>query len=334
MCLPPAAGGSCGNVLTILSLLGWTSYPIARLRDDSAADLLLEDIERWGVKSSLISRGPSGSTPIIVERIHLGRNGHTWHHFEWTCPTCGAWLPRFRPVLATQVPAIVGKAPKPRVFYFDRVARGILELARAARSHGALIIFEPSSVKEPRLFRECLGVADILKYSSERMDYAHELLRDVAAPLEVATFGEHGLRFRWRGGRSVPRWRTMEATPTPGLRDAAGAGDWCTAAVAHSLGRGGRASLEEASLGDVEAALAVGQGLAALNCQHYGARGLMCSLPPKRLRALLQAVWNGQRPSATAEVDGQCLTADYGQLCPSCADAGVQRTLSAGSHRR
>src|SRR4051794_26004402 len=31
------AGGTCGNVLTILSCLGWSSYPVARLADNAPA---------------------------------------------------------------------------------------------------------------------------------------------------------------------------------------------------------------------------------------------------------------------------------------------------------
>jgi hypothetical protein len=31
------AGGTCGNVMTILSSLGWDSYPVARLNGDSAS---------------------------------------------------------------------------------------------------------------------------------------------------------------------------------------------------------------------------------------------------------------------------------------------------------
>lgn len=39
------AGGSCGNVLTILSYMGWDSYPIARLSNNVASDLLIQDLK-------------------------------------------------------------------------------------------------------------------------------------------------------------------------------------------------------------------------------------------------------------------------------------------------
>ena len=38
------AGGSCGNVLTILSYLGWKSLPIARLGNDAEGKRIVEDL--------------------------------------------------------------------------------------------------------------------------------------------------------------------------------------------------------------------------------------------------------------------------------------------------
>jgi fructokinase len=40
------AGGSCGNVITILSYLGWDCYPIARLSNNVAGDILIHDLLR------------------------------------------------------------------------------------------------------------------------------------------------------------------------------------------------------------------------------------------------------------------------------------------------
>ena len=43
------AGGSCGNVLTILSFLDWSIFPIARLADNKASIELLNDLNNWNV---------------------------------------------------------------------------------------------------------------------------------------------------------------------------------------------------------------------------------------------------------------------------------------------
>ena len=43
------AGGSCGNVLTILSFLGWKSFPIARLSKNSGTKSIVQDLKANGV---------------------------------------------------------------------------------------------------------------------------------------------------------------------------------------------------------------------------------------------------------------------------------------------
>jgi hypothetical protein len=60
------AGGTCGNVLTILSFLGWNSKPVSRLNDDIPAQWLIEDLETWGVDTSLVSTTDDGSTPFYL----------------------------------------------------------------------------------------------------------------------------------------------------------------------------------------------------------------------------------------------------------------------------
>ena len=69
-----AAGGTCGNVLTVLSFLGWDALPIARLNGDAASRLLCEDLERWGVSLKFVDRTPCAPTPIIVQRNQRGRD--------------------------------------------------------------------------------------------------------------------------------------------------------------------------------------------------------------------------------------------------------------------
>jgi len=81
------AGGTCGNVLTILSYLGWRSTPVARFSP--------------GVSTRCISRQKDGSTPVIIHRIRRGAAGEPRHSFSWRCPSCGAHLPGYKPVLGS-----------------------------------------------------------------------------------------------------------------------------------------------------------------------------------------------------------------------------------------
>ena len=62
-------GGTCGNVLAILSYLGWNSFPVARLKLDPPARLVLKDLARWGVHTEFATLSPHARTPIVIERI-------------------------------------------------------------------------------------------------------------------------------------------------------------------------------------------------------------------------------------------------------------------------
>src|SRR4051794_11245876 len=75
----PGAGGTCGNVLSVLSYLGWASYPVARLADDWAAARAATDLARRGVRGDFLFREPGGSTPVVVERLTVGPDGQGSH---------------------------------------------------------------------------------------------------------------------------------------------------------------------------------------------------------------------------------------------------------------
>ena len=97
------AGGTCGNVLTILAYLGWNSYPIARFGDDAASEVVRADLRRWGVHLDYAGCTPSSHTPIIVQQIRRRRDGTPTHSFSWACPRCGSRLPSFQPVTRAAV---------------------------------------------------------------------------------------------------------------------------------------------------------------------------------------------------------------------------------------
>ncbi len=127
------AGGTCGNVVAGLAFLGWDATPVARLGHDVAGEFVRQDLDRWGVDTSLLGLGPSGGTPIVLEKIQLSKNGVPKHRFLWNCPDCGSYFPPFRPVLRAQVEDLKKKLEPPEIFYADRVSRSTVELAKHFR---------------------------------------------------------------------------------------------------------------------------------------------------------------------------------------------------------
>ena len=183
---------------------------------------------------------------------------HPRHRFVWTCPTCGAWLPGYRPLLAEEARKIAAAMPAPRVFFFDRLSRGALELAEACAKSGALIVFEPSGLGDEKLFNEAVALAHILKYSNERLGHMRRKWKDATPALEIETMGgEPALSSQEAGILRMVRAAPNQVTT---LRDTAGAGDWCTAGILHGLGAIGSRGLATAGTDTIETALRLGRG--------------------------------------------------------------------------
>lgn len=308
------AGGSCGNVMCILAYLGWECFPIARLGNDTAARRLFADFETWNVKTTFISQSPGDNTPLIVQRIGVGYNGIPWHRFEWTCPDCGAFFPKYKPVLNRDVPEIMERMPSLKAFYFDRVAPSSIQLAKASKEKGALVVFEPSSIKDDRLFAQCLEVADVVKYSHDRLGHIQELAEGIQAPLQIETLGAQGLRFRLGG--KPQKWETMSAFSVQNLEDAAGSGDWCSAGIIHTLTQQG--SPKKLNRKSVQLALRFGQALAAVNCRYQGARGSMYNLTRLEFEASIHELLKDANQFKAAKKKAIAPLHHLRGICPSC----------------
>lgn len=310
------AGGSCANVLTILSYLGWQSYPVARIGDDEVAEAVLSDLQTFGVRTDWVFRDASLRTPVILEILHNEAHGIPTHKFQFVCPECGHWFPQYRPILAKTATSICGSLPIPKVFYFDRVSRGALELAEYAKSKGAVVFFEPSGIKDPKLFVEGLRISDIVKYSCDRLQ--PDLPGNVVIPLEVETLGSEGLMYRIRGSD----WKVMTGYRVS-VKDTAGAGDWCSAGLIHALFALGTSSVADSSEDRIADALDFGQILAATKCMFEGPRSFMYETSEVALEALTQRIINGSYSYAKICAETQSGTSVHsvymGSKCPVCS---------------
>lgn len=313
------AGGSCGNVLIILAYLGWKTMPVAQLGSDRSATKLISDLKTWGVDTSLIEQNLSEKTPVIIERLTSKKNGKVKHSFQWECPSCGSRLPRYKAVDSSLVNNVTEEISSAKVFYFDRVRKSIIELAKLSKKNGALIVFEPSGIRDENLYIECVKLADIVKYSSERITDASKLHRGIDIPLEIQTMGSKGLRYRYFSKSNKRKWTTIPAYEVGELKDSAGSGDWCTAGIIDILGRTGKAGFYKRSTNSIETALKFGQALATLNCYYEGARGVMYSLTKQHFEELMSLILVGQSPlKSIYDFDNSHKLSSEPYRCPSC----------------
>lgn len=327
------SGGSCGNVLSILSYLGWDTYPVARLGQDKAAKIIIDDLTQFGVNSRFLYQEESAKTPAIVETIRNSANGSKTHSYSLHCPQCGSYLTRHRPISQKTAECVLAELTDTTAFYFDRPSRGAITLAQHYRSQGALIVFEPSNTREEKLFKEAASVSHILKYSQERISDVSEVLGELVPPLEIQTLGRSGLRYRLRTGKKSENvWQHMPSYVIGNVIDEAGAGDWCTAGIVFSLGQNGAASFRRTRSSGVEKALQLGQALAATSCRFPSARGAMYSLNVQEIDALVRDLISGQNACSEVEFPADQDAKELVDLiCGRCDQDGAPPKLAVMS---
>ena len=198
----------------------------------------------------------------------------------------------------------------------DRLSRGILDLAAQAERNGALIMYEPSGVAEPRLLKEAVALAHLVKYADARLSEVENLWSGEAATIiEIQTLGERGLRYRHKLSGKRSGWATLSAIDAPRLVDTCGSGDWFSAgflAECFRLTHTGFSGLKPAQL---MRALRYGQALAAWNCGFEGARGGMYASAKSAFEQQIEKLLAGGMPALSSLEDA---ARSESPACPAC----------------
>lgn len=323
-----AVGGSCGNVMAILSWFGWNSVPVARLGQDWAAKVIRRDFKSAGVGLKHLSDEKTVQTPIVIQRFVEDRNGQRTHRFSLTCPECGGWLPRYRAVNLAQADALIESKLTPKTVFLDRVSPAALRIAGWARNRGAFIVFEPSSVSDERQFQKAVDLCHVLKYSHDRLGHLRDLAATQSPQIIIETLAEEGLRVRWRG-----HWTELSAFQAPWFRDGAGSGDWCSAGLIHHVGIEGSKVFETLQKPRLLAALRFGQALAAINCGYEGARGAMFALSRAQLTKTLLTLAS-RKPDFAPSVDAPAHEIDVPKrICATCSTTKKEQKAAVPKKR-
>lgn len=263
-------GGTCGNVMMILSHMGWESYPIARLDQTKDTRRVLDDMNKHRVHTDFITTN-DGKTPVIVQRNFINKDGVPTHRFE-SRNNMGRFYLDFKSLTMKQADAVIARIDfVPKVFFFDRVAPAILKLATTFKGKGSVVFFEPSSRGgDVKTFNKCVEVADVVKFSDQRIkDYRQ--FDGVADKLFIQTQGADGLIYRLNSD-----WNHLEPVHNDNVVDTAGAGDWTAAALINELYKDKkRQEIFNFTPAAIAEALNAAQRIGAQSCSYEGARGMM-----------------------------------------------------------
>lgn len=263
-------GGTCGNVMMILSYMGWETYPIARLDGTKDAKRVLDDMKRHNVHTDFVST-QDGKTPVIVQRNFINKDGIPTHKFE-SRNNMGRFYLDFKSLTLKQANEVIEKMDfVPKMFFFDRVSPAIQRLAEAFKERGSVIFFEPSSRGgNATQFNRGIEVADIIKFADQRIqDFSQfDNLND---KLIIQTLGEKGLRYRLNS-----EWILAEPAVNENVVDTSGAGDWTAAALINELYEDKTIKrIADFTQAEIESALYEAQKIGAQSCSYEGARGMM-----------------------------------------------------------
>lgn len=271
-------GGSCGNVLISLAMLGWSVTPLLRLGTDPIGERLERDLRLAGADTRLVGLDHGVRTPVIVELLDVASNDHS---FSFVCPHSFEPFGGFEPITLRELEMARSIVTSCTIFYADRVSETICDAMEAAAAGGAIVHFEPSTVADPDLFDRALSVAHIFKYSVDRLHPGvAERLRPDA--FSIVTEGRAGLEVRYAG--SVYRCEALDAGV---IRDTCGAGDMVTLGLIDTIIQQDIRGPDALSLAIVLCGVQSGQRLAAENCAYIGARGLFRERGPQHVRTIL-----------------------------------------------
>lgn len=260
-----ALGGSCGNVLLSLAMLNRQVAPLLSLGLDDVGCRLVSEFARAGAEIRFIHRRSDAASPVLAQYLDSSSGQH-W--FSSTCPDTQQSYPRYRPIDFDDLDRARSVLSNCSIFYADRISEAIVEAMQAAKMSGALIFFEPSDMEDSALFEKAAQAANILKFSSDRLDRVDGCLLDEDAIL-IVTHGSAGLEVQCRDER---HWCRPFVAPT--VRDTCGSGDMVSVGVIDWLLELKASHDAPIDIATILPGILAGQLLAAENCAFEGARGL------------------------------------------------------------
>lgn len=142
------AGGTCGNVSSILSWLGQEVFPLAHFDESPEGLKLTDDLLRYGCDCRFVSNTPDGGTTTLRCVHKQDRNGNHILRSRIGSPGGSRFPSRKFLRGRDQAPAFLDRLDfTPDIFFFDDPAAGHRVLARGLREKGTLVYFEPSHME-------------------------------------------------------------------------------------------------------------------------------------------------------------------------------------------
>ena len=230
-------GGTCLNVLTVLSQLGWKSeILLPLLKQDALSTVFEENMRKLGV----VFLG-CGKSRRPVSRIIQIYDKQKKHEFILKCPKCGKKMITRPFGTEAEYEQIAHNLKNYDLLYFDRITYGIKRVVKDFAKVDKPVIYEPNSGRNLKAVAEISGQIDVLKFSITKisLNAAEKIAitnKDSRLKLMIATAGSEGLYFRYRENNgNFSSWIKIDGIENQNIVDTSGAGDWLTAGFLYSF---------------------------------------------------------------------------------------------------
>lgn len=267
-------GGTCANVLSVLSFLGWDSVLWLPDYEDDRLNMWLQETNIQCVNFMKTKK----QTPKIIQVYDYEKGKH---RFFTRCPWCGNRF--FESILPNRKQAILKTEIITDIFFCDRISDGIMEIANRTKANGGITMYEPNGLRFYNQFIDICRKFDIIKFSDERIPdkWQEQLMEDLMrgqTKLVIVTLGERGLKFilRTEDG-TFSEWNYMKSYEADGKRDSSGAGDWLTATFLYYFIPQLETYQKDFPFHAVWDSLLKAVKMSAFACKEVGAQGLMHS---------------------------------------------------------
>lgn len=258
-------GGTCGNVMCMLSWMGWDARPIASLDDSEEGRKITKDLKHYGCDCRYVTNTPEGGTTMLRCTHKKTVDGKRSMSVRAGSPGGSRFPKRHFLRARDEAPVFMDQLIEvPSVFFFDDPAAGHRYLAREMKRKGCQIVyFEPSKVAT-NADLESIGVSDVIKFSDENVPDVSftELFPD---KVFIQTMGPKGVRYKYKGRP----WEVVEALPVREVVDTEGAGDCFTATFINAVAESGL------TLSSIPAAIREAMENASRSVGYFGSKGFI-----------------------------------------------------------
>lgn len=226
-------GGSCANVISVLSQIGFDCSIIREKYSDIFDAILSKTMSSLGV-TEIIYKKTLSKTPKIIEILN-----NTEHEFLTSCPKCGTKTLKLCMPTDHDIENSGIDFTGYNIFYSDRTSSGIRRIMDLVQENQGIVFYEPNTSRNVNSLLESAQHTDVIKFSRDKIfPSLAERIRTTAHGIKliISTEGKEGLSFSHiQINGKMSDWIHIPSEFNGPIIDSSGAGDWLTAGFISEL---------------------------------------------------------------------------------------------------